>query len=424
MTGRGGTTNQGDAPAFGRTWWGRAWVDALEQRGRLDPNRLPRGATYARDGSAAQPSFAPGEVGAQVTGRRTQPYEVRVRVRQFTPDEWDRVLAAICAQLSHAAALLDGDLPPDVAEDVAGVGLSLLPGPGEVGPRCTCPDEADPCKHSAAVCYLIAEALDADPFLVFLLRGRTRDEVLAGLRARRRGEPTTLSPALAPPAGSLRELHDVATIGRGADDGVDARTALAPRGSLPTIPAAAVPPMRPGHPAALPVDPPPGRDGLREALLALAADAAARAWQLATGRGDDAGLDLTEDADLARRAARALGTPQFTAFAARCAMDARELFRWGLAWRHGGAAGFEVLRTEWSPATEAAGMAAFMASARIMLREATGTAARVTRNRITAGDRQVRLGRNRLWYPYVRSADGWEPAGPPHRDPVQAVAPL
>jgi hypothetical protein len=132
----------------------------------------------------------------------------------------------------------------------------------------------------------------------------------------------------------------------------------------------------------------------------------------------DAGLDLTEEADLARRAALTLATPHFTALAVRCAMDARELFRWGLAWRHGGAAGFEVLRTDWDPATEAAGMAEFMTSARITFRDATGTIARVKRNRITAGDRQVRLGRDHMWYPYVRSADGWEPAGPPQRDPA------
>ena len=83
--------------------------------------------------------------------------------------------------------MLDGDLPPEVAGDVAAAGLDLLPGAGEVGPRCTCPDDADPCKHSAAVCYLVADALDADPFTVLLLRGRTRGEVLAGLRGRRRG---------------------------------------------------------------------------------------------------------------------------------------------------------------------------------------------------------------------------------------------
>jgi uncharacterized Zn finger protein len=397
-----------DVGGFGRTWWGRAWVDALEQRGQLDPNRLPRGAGYARDGSVTGLSFVPGAATAQVAGRRRQPYEVRVRVRQYTPDEWNRVLEAMCAQLSHVAALLDGELIPDVAEDVAVAGLSLLPGPGEVGPRCTCPDEADPCKHSAAVCYLIADALDADPFLVLLLRGRTRDEVLAGARSGRR-------------SGQDAAQTTEAAITGTSDDGVDARQAFAPRDALPPIPTAPVPPIRPGHPAALPVDPPPGRGGLRETLLALAADAAERAWELAVGQGENAGLRLTEDADLARRAARTLGTPRFSALATASRMNARELFRWGLAWRYGGDAGFEVLRTDWDPATDAAGMREFMTSSRIALREATGTVARVTRNRITAGETQVRLGRDDLWYPYTRSTHGWEPAGPPHRDPVLAA---
>ena len=113
-------------------------------------------------------------------GRKTEPYEVRIRVRRFTDEEWDRVLTAISARLGHAAALLDGELPPEIAEDAASAGLDLLPGGGEIGPRCSCPDDADPCKHSAAACYLVADALDADPFAALLLRGRTRDQVLAG----------------------------------------------------------------------------------------------------------------------------------------------------------------------------------------------------------------------------------------------------
>ena len=172
---------------FGRTWWGRAWLEALEQRARLDPDRLPRGREYARSGAVGELTLAPGEARARVRGRKTEPYQVRIRVRRFADDEWDRVLEAIAAQLGHAAALLDGELPPEIADDAAGAGLDLLPGGGEVGPRCDCPDDADPCKHSAAACYLIAGALDADPFALFLLRGRTRDQVLAGIRARRRG---------------------------------------------------------------------------------------------------------------------------------------------------------------------------------------------------------------------------------------------
>src|ERR1700674_3559560 len=172
---------------FGRTWWGAAWVEALEQRARLDPNRLPRRRDYARSGTVGELALAPGEARAQVQGRKTAPYEVRIRVRRFTDEEWDRVLTAISARLGHAAALLDGELPPEIADDATAAGLDLFPGGGELGPRCSCPDDADPCKHSAAAFYRLTDALDTDPFTLFLLRGRTRDQVLAGIRARRRG---------------------------------------------------------------------------------------------------------------------------------------------------------------------------------------------------------------------------------------------
>jgi uncharacterized Zn finger protein len=398
------------------TWWGRAWVDALEQRARLDPNRLPRGRTYAHDGAVGELVLAPGEVRAQVQGRKNLPYEVRVRVRRFTDDEWNRVLHTISAQLGRAAALLDGDLPPEVADDVAAAGLDLLPGAGEVGPRCTCPDDADPCKHSAAVCYLVADALDADPFVVLLLRGRTREEVLAGLRSLRRGEDRDRAQVsgMAMAGGSGAGLT-------ARDDGVDARTVLAAAPSSGPIPVPPMPPKRPGHPAALPIDPPPGRSGLRDDLLALAADAAARAWELAIGLNPDGGLGLDPDVDLARRADRALGTLAFPALAARCGIGGRELARRGLAWRHGGPYGLELLHAEWDPVTEAAGATDLLKAARVALRDVAGVTATVAWNRVTADRFQLRLGRDFLWYPYSRSDDDWEPAGPPQADPVRAA---
>jgi uncharacterized Zn finger protein len=396
------------------TWWGRAWVEALEQRARLDPNRLPRGLTYAGSGAVGELVLAPGEVRAQVAGRHRQPYDVRVRVRRFTDDEWDRLLDAMCSRLGHAAALLDGELPSEVAADVAAAGLDLLPGAGEVGPRCTCPDDADPCKHSAAVCYQVAAALDADPFVVLMLRGRTRSEVLAGLRSRRRGTD---------PAGTAEPKVGSRVSSAGRDEGVDARTALAgapPSGPIPVPP---MPPRRPGHPAALPVDPPPGFEGLRADLLGLAADTARRAWDLAVGLSEDAGLSLGPDADLARRADRALGTQAFPALAARSGVGGRELARWALAWRHGGSTGFDVLREQWDPATETAGATELLRAARVTLRDATGTVARVTRNRVSAGRMQLRLGRDYRWYPYARIEGDWEPIGSPQTDPARAVQP-
>ncbi len=362
---------------FGRTWWGRAWLEALEQRARLDPDRLPRGREYARSGAVGDLVLAPGEARAMVRGRKTEPYQVRIRVRRFADDEWDRVLEAICAQLGHAAALLDGELPPEIADDVADAGLDLLPVGGEVGPRCDCPDDADPCKHSAAAFYLIADALDADPFALFLLRGRTRDQVLAGIRARRRG---------------------------GGPD--------------------ALPPRRPGAPAALPVDPPPWRPGLREDLVELAADAARRAWELAAGLSADAGLTMAPDADLARRAAQALGTPAFAALAARSGVPGRDLARQALAWRQGGLEGLDLLLAEWDPAADDPDAVELLQAARVTLRVKTGAAEAVRGNRVTAGRLQLRLGRDLRWYPYARSDQEWEPSGAPQADPALALAEL
>ncbi len=407
----------GGEQEFGRTWWGRAWLEALEQRARLDPDRLPRGLEYARSGAVGDLTLAPGEARARVRGRKTEPYQVRIRVRRFADDEWDRVLEAISARLGHAAALLDGELPPEIADDAAEAGLDLLPVGGEVGPRCDCPDDADPCKHSAAAFYLIAGALDADPFVLFLLRGRTRDQVLAGIRARRRGAAPTVSAG--PRPGSPLDDGEPT-----ADAGVDARTAFRTPVPWVPIPAVPLPPRRPGSPAALPVDPPPSRPGLREDLVELAADAASRAWELAAGLSADAGLTLDPDADLARRAARALGTPTFGALAARSGVPGRDLARQALAWRQGGLAGLELLQGEWDPAAEDQDAAGLFEAARTALRAKTGTAEMVQGNRITSGRLQLRLGRDLRWYPYARSDQDWEPSGPPQADPALALASL
>ncbi len=411
---------------FGRTWWGRAWLEALEQRARLDPDRLPRGRDYARSGAVGELTLAPGEARARVQGRKTEPYEVRIRVRRFTDDEWDRVLAAISARLGHAAALLDGELPPEIADDAASAGLDLLPGGGELGPRCSCPDDADPCKHSAAACYLLTDALDTDPFTLFLLRGRTRDQVLAGIRARRRGAALGQAATRGAGAGDHAGVGAPSAAGQpAADEGVDARIAFGAPNSEAPIPGVPLPPRRPGAPAALPVDPPPWRSGLREDLVELAADAASRAWEMAVGLSADAGLSLDPDADLARRAARALGTPAFATLAARSGVGERDLARQALAWRQGGPAGLESLHAEWDPAADDPDAARLLTAARAALRAKTDAAQTTIRgNRVTADRLQLRLGRDLRWYPYARSDDDWEPSGAPEADPARALEDL
>jgi uncharacterized Zn finger protein len=396
-------------------------VVAIEQRAQLDPNRLPRGAAYARSGAVGELTTGPSEVRARVEGRGSRPYDVRIRVRAFDDAEWARVFDAIGGQVAHTAALLDGQLPPEIATDLERAGLGLLPGAGEVGPRCSCPDDADPCKHAAAVCYLVADALDADPFVALLLRGRTREEVLAGLRSRRRelapdvgGSPAPAAVASAPAASVGAPLPAL------DDEGLDARAVMATPSWAP-VPAPPLPARRPGRPVAWPLDPPPQFDALRSDLIALAADAARRAWELAVGAAPDAGLSLDPDADLARRAALSLGTSDFGALVRRSGVGERELVRWALAWRHGGASGFDVLRRLWDPASEDGG-GRLLTAARTALHDATGAAVRTRGNRVTAGERQLRLGRDYRWYPYARVHRRWEPAGPGDVDPVVSMA--
>ncbi len=393
----------------GRTWWGRAWVEAMEHRARLDPNRLPRGRSYARHGAVGELTFSAGEVKAPVQGRRRTPYNARVRVVRYTGEEWDRVLAAIGAQLGHVAAMLDGELPPEAAADVTGSGLDLLPGPGDLALSCSCPDDADPCKHSAALCYLIADALDTDPFRVFLLRGRTREQILDALRQRRRAAAST-------GAGSGSSLSSIPP---DDDPGVDARTILAKpsHGAIPPVPAA---PGRPGHPPRFSIDPGDRDTDLRHDVAALAADAVGRAWRLAVGLDQTTGLELEPGADLARRAESVFGTELFEGLARRAGTPGRDLARLALAWRHGGPGGLAALRQEWDPSDDT-GFTELIATARDQVRQASGTPPRLTRNRLTSSGFQLRLGRDLLWYPYVRSQGHWDPAGSPSPDPAIAV---
>ncbi|MBO4207523.1 SWIM zinc finger family protein [Micromonospora echinofusca] len=199
----GGLRARSTRGAIGESWWARRFLDVLESFAL--GTRLTRGRAYARAGQVLDLTVAPGEVTATVQGSRVRPYRVRIGIAAFPGPLWDRVEATLAAQAFFSARLLAGDLPAELEQVFVDLGTPLFPRRiDELDQRCDCPDFAVPCKHLAASFYLLAEAFDADPFRLLHWRGRGRDDLLHGLRARRTGPAThAVTPEVGPaPAGA------------------------------------------------------------------------------------------------------------------------------------------------------------------------------------------------------------------------------
>jgi uncharacterized Zn finger protein len=393
-----------DDAGFAETWWGNAWVAALEE-GALDVKRLARGRGYAQEGHVDAITVTPGLVLAYVRGSRPRPYRVQVRLRTLGDDDWARFLDAVTERPAHIAALLDKEMPQSLAEG----DVPLLPGPGDLDPRCSCPDRGHPCKHAAALCYQTARLLDADPFVLFLLRGRGERELLDALSRR--------NAARAARAAQEREPAPLA--------GVRATEALSPERRPaplpPPLPALSHPEQPPVYPAA-----PGGPDPF--ALDQLATDAAARAHTLLqSGRDPVGGLTLWQDA--VRLAAARPGSgltassrALYASLASAAGRTTADLARAVAAWRQGGLEGLAVLEEPWDPP------AGRFDRARPLLLAADLPAFRPWRNHLThpRGHVQLRLGRDGVWYPYESEPgrDDWWPRGTPDLDPVGALTGL
>jgi uncharacterized Zn finger protein len=172
----------------GTTWWGKLWLEALERLSHGYAGRLARGRTYARAGRTHDLTIEAGRVTAKVTGSRPKPYDVTLELAPLSNAAWDRSIAAMAERAQFSAELLGGRMPENIEEAFTSAKASLFPSAeSELVTDCSCPDFANPCKHVAATHYVLGEAFDADPFLLFELRGRTKERVLDALRARRAG---------------------------------------------------------------------------------------------------------------------------------------------------------------------------------------------------------------------------------------------
>ncbi|MFI6496115.1 SWIM zinc finger family protein [Nonomuraea typhae] len=173
----GGLRARTQRGAIGASWWSRRFIDILERV--CDKGRLSRGRAYARKGQVLSLELSAGLVKAEVQGSRPRPYTVEVRVEAYGEALWAELAAAIADQAVHRARLLAGEMPPEIEEVFAAMGVDLFP--RDLDMECSCPDWGFPCKHLSAVLYLLAESFDDDPFLVLAWRGRTREQLLGSL---------------------------------------------------------------------------------------------------------------------------------------------------------------------------------------------------------------------------------------------------
>ncbi|MER7394759.1 SWIM zinc finger family protein [Streptomyces sp. NPDC000151] len=419
----------GDGEEFAETWWGRAWLDALESTA-LDTARLARGRDYASGGHVGRITVAPGRISAPVTGSRPYPYRAELRLRPFTDAAWEAFLDGVAARPAHLAALLGRTVPRALAERQDEVGVRLLPGPGDLVPRCSCPDRGHPCKHAAALCFQAARLLDADPFVLLLMRGRGERELLDDLSRR----------------NATHSAHSERAA-RAALPGIPARAALQVR-DLPPLPPPLPVPAHPERPLVLPTADDPAIDPA--AIELLAADAAARARTCLadaraatapTGRPAPSRAAPAEAAaspfpartlweDAIRLVAGAHPTSGLTAstreiyrsVAEATDRPVNDVARAVAAWRQGGPEGLRLLETTWDPP------AGDFDRARSALSAADLPSLRPRHNHLTDADRgiQLRFGHDGRWYPYESDpgVEDWWPTGRADADPVGALTPL
>ncbi|MDJ0903266.1 MAG: SWIM zinc finger family protein [Xenococcus sp. MO_188.B8] len=181
-----------------RQWWVERWLELLDSY--RFKKRLERGRNYAREGNVLSIEFVDTLVLADVQGSEDQPYQVSLSLEPFADEDrekalkhmsqppfndedWDCVIQSLSEKAIFSAQLLAGEMPSEIEAVFTSNGLSLFPYTlSDVRSRCTCPDKANPCKHIAAVYYQLGDRFSEDPFLIFQLRGRTREQILASLR--------------------------------------------------------------------------------------------------------------------------------------------------------------------------------------------------------------------------------------------------
>lgn len=170
-----------------REWWSQRWLELLDSY--RFKKRLERARNYARQGNVLSIKFEGSKVLARVQGTEPEPYQVSLSLAPFTDEQWGYAIETMSRRAIFAAKLLAGEMPQNIEEVFTANGLSLFPFTlSEVRSKCSCPDKANPCKHIGAIYYQLGDRFSEDPFVLFQLRGRTKEQIIAALRELRRAD--------------------------------------------------------------------------------------------------------------------------------------------------------------------------------------------------------------------------------------------
>ncbi|MEO0433857.1 MAG: SWIM zinc finger family protein [Cyanobacteria bacterium J06656_5] len=166
-------------------WWVQQWVDLLNSY--RFKKRLERGRRYAREGHILKLDFKESKVFSSVQGTAADPYQLSIWIDRFADEDWDFVIDTLSQKAIYSAQLLAGEMPADIENVFTSNGLSLFPFTlADVHSKCNCPDPKNPCKHIAAVYYQLADFFREEPFVLFQLRGRTKEQIIAAIREKRK----------------------------------------------------------------------------------------------------------------------------------------------------------------------------------------------------------------------------------------------
>ena len=177
---KGGIKVKSKKGEMAKKWWSKRFIEILTSYGWT--NRLDRGRRYARSGQVLRVSVEKDKVSAEVQGSMPKPYKVEIQFPAISEGAWTKIVSSMKEKPEFVAQLLAGEVMPELEALFKASGSSLFPLKSkDIKMECSCPDYAVPCKHISAVFYVLGDTFDEDPFLLFQLRGRTKEEIMKSI---------------------------------------------------------------------------------------------------------------------------------------------------------------------------------------------------------------------------------------------------